>query len=87
MRAQARVAAISAGVMPAAGSWSRAGRAGGGAGDGGGIVCGWAVLEDAGQQLDGDEQREGRPAGDDPADGAGVGVGDVGGQAGGGADY
>jgi hypothetical protein len=46
-----------------------------------------AVLQDAGQQLDGDQQGEGWPSSDDPADGARFGGGDVGGQARGGADH
>jgi hypothetical protein len=39
------------------------------------------VLQDAGQQLDRYQQRDGRPAGDDPADRAGAGGRDVRGQA------
>jgi len=44
-----------------------------------------AVLQDAGQQLDRDQQGDGGPSSDDPADGAVVGGGDVSGQARGGA--
>jgi len=44
------------------------------------------VLQDAGQQLHRDEQGHGWPSGDDAADGAVAGGGDVGGQAGSGAD-
>jgi hypothetical protein len=42
-----------------------------------GIVCGWAVRQDAGRELDRDQQGEGWPAGDDPADGSGLGRNDV----------
>jgi len=58
-----------------------------GRGNGGPAVrCGVAVLQDAGQQLDSNQQGDGRPAGDDPTDSTGADGGDVGGQARGGAD-
>ena len=39
------------------------------------------MFEDAGQELDGDEQGHGGPSGDDATDWVGVGGGDVGGEA------